>query len=246
MFKKQKKSEDIVSILNKNIIFLKEINRARTKIRVLENTKNFIEHNFEFKDDFIFKAYQTYKNRFLRPQLNELILVFLKHMEEFEFYKFTSVPQKFDVQYRENESMFLKLGKVNLRDHSLRVFMIACELNKNSPDKFSEEIALLSLTHDFGKCNKIIDFVGASPKETHNQISASYVQIIMRQLGYPQKYINLFYETLFYHHCFRDEKIPNKNTFYIQALNECDYTARKQEEQEIEEKRIENIRRVVI
>lgn len=244
MFKKEKK-EDIVSILNKNIIILKEINRARKKIEVLEKTKKLVDHNLNFKDDLISRAYEGYKKRFEKPQLNDLILIFLKHMEEFEFWRYTSVPQKFDVQYRENESMFLKLGKVNLRDHSLRVFMIACDLNRNSPDKFSEEIALLSLTHDFGKCNKIIDFVGSSPKETHNQVSANYVQIIMRQLRYPQKYINLFYETLFYHHM-KDEKVLSKNTFYIQSLNECDYRARKQEEQEIEQKRIQNIKKVAL
>lgn len=244
MFKKEKK-EDIVSILNKNIIILKEINRARTKIEVLEKTRNLAKDDFSFKDDFILRAYEAYRERFEKPQLDSLIFIFLKHMEEFQFWKYTSVPQKFDVQYRENESMFLKLGKVNLRDHSLRVFMIACELNKNSPDKFSEEVALLSLAHDFGKCNKIVDFVGASPKETHNQISASYVQIIMRQLGYSEKYINLFYETLFHHHM-RNGMTTNKDTFYIQALNDCDYMARKQEEKEIEEKRIVDVKKAIV
>ncbi|PAF53807.1 hypothetical protein BKH42_03505 [Helicobacter sp. 13S00482-2] len=227
MFKKNKK-EDIVSILNKNIIILKEISRARTRIKILQKTTS--DSILNCKDEAILQAYGIYKERFKKPLFSDLISIFLNHVEEFEFHKYTSVPQAFKVQYRENESRFLKLGKINLKDHSLRVFTIACSKNKNNPDRFAEEIVLLALTHDFGKCNKVIDFVGSSAKETHNQVSAHYVSIIMRQLGYPEEFVELFYQTLYHHHSHQE---TIKNTFYIQALNECDYEARREEEKKI-------------
>lgn len=177
-----------------------------------------------------------YENRFNTPLLNELIAFFLKNLEDFEFFNFSSVPKKFSAQHRTMKNRFEELGKVSLFNHTLRVFVIACQKNKNLSDKIAEEVALLALLHDFGKCEKIKELTFSQADEPHNQVSAKYLSLIMGNKGYSKSYIDLFYKTLFNHHA--SENTGEVNDFYVNSLNECDFLARRQEEAEMNSRKI--------
>lgn len=228
------KQKDITVRLQYDILFLSEIKKAREKSQILQKI-NRNASKIDFNTELISRAYQLYKNRFKTPKMNDLAIFFLKNIEDFEFSKISSVPKKYEVQYRLFESMFDELGKVDLMRHTLRVFIIACEKNKELNDPVAEQIAILGLTHDFGKCEKIRELVYSQMNEPHNQVSAKYVSLVMKQKGYSKDSINLFYKTLYDHHS------AEVKDFYIEALNECDYLARKQEEAEVMSKKLKNI-----
>lgn len=134
------------------------------------------------------------------------------------------------------KNRFEELGKVSLFDNTLRVFVIACQKNRNLSDKIAEEVTLLALLHDFGKCEKIKELTFSQADEPHNQVSAKYLSLIMGNKGYSKSYIDLFYKTLFNHHA--SENTGEVNDFYVNSLNECDFLARRQEEAEINSRKI--------
>ncbi|PAF46181.1 hypothetical protein BKH46_08575 [Helicobacter sp. 12S02634-8] len=231
------KAEHIAMKLNRSMLFLFELKRGRERNKILQKIDRMGSKN-DFRDEMVGRAYQVYQKRFKTPMLNELVVFFLKNTEDFEFCKLTSVPKKYRTQHRAYDSMFDELEKVDLLRHTLRVFLIACEKNRDIPDGVAEEVALLALTHDFGKCPRIRDLTFSRADDPHNHVSAKYVSLIMEQRGYSNNFINLFYKTLFDHHGSEKESPPKD--FHIEALNECDFLARKQEEKEVMKRKFIN------
>lgn len=160
---------------------LREIKRSRERYEILEKNNAKVAR-IDFRNEIVLRAYQIYENRFNTPLLNELIIFFLKNVEDFEFSNFSSVPKKFSAQHRTTKNRYEELGKVSLLDHTLRVFVIACQKNKNLSDKVAEEVVLLALLHDFGKCEKVKELTFFQADETHNQVSAKYLSLIMNNL----------------------------------------------------------------
>lgn len=236
-----KKRIGYFEILYQNIKILREISKARSRKKLM---RHFAEskNDFSFKDKRLEALFQLYLNRFPTRGLERVIAFLIKDMERFGFEHSSSVPQRFEPQYVTHQNRYDKLRGVNLLSHTARVFIIACNERRDLPDKFMEQIVLLALAHDFGKNSKVIDIAAEGRQEKHNQISAKYLSLVMRNLGgFGDTFIDSMTTTLYFHHASNTEVAINGRAIsstFIEVLNYCDSKARDEELRSINNTRL--------
>lgn len=255
-FRQRKKKLGIIEILYQNIRLLREINKTR-KERDL--AKHFYETQsvHQFEDPRILMLFEKYQKRFRQRHLESVIAHLLKDMEICQFESSSSVPSIFETQHIRNKNRYDKLRTINLLSHTIRVFINALELPTNMPDRFMEQIALLSLAHDFGKNQKIYELASLDKnKEAHNHVSAAYLRIVMQMLEeYSDEFINSMCDSLYNHHFgnridktatqtsltnYKEDLSPMiKDNEFIKYLNICDQKARDDELKMLERKILE-------
>ncbi|WP_181882630.1 HD domain-containing protein [Helicobacter sp. MIT 00-7814] len=227
----KKKELGIVEILYRNLKLLRSINKARKEKEMVYSIAH-TSNNFTYQDARIASVFALYQQRYPERRLERLIGYLLKDMERLNFEKTSSIPQKFEPQYTKYQSRYDKLKTINLLSHTVRVFLISLEINKNVPDRFAEQVSLLALVHDFGKSQKVFDFVGESNNEKHNHTSAKYLNAVMDSMNeYSNDFIASMCDAIYFHHSANADMKPEdviENEF-IRMLNQCDRTAREQE-----------------
>ncbi|RDU66452.1 hypothetical protein [Helicobacter equorum] len=251
-----RKKYSIIEMLYQNIKLLREINKARKEREFVKHFENTHEAH-QFQDSRVTILFEKYRNRFKDRQLEPLIAYLMRDMEFCNFESSSSVPSIYETQYIRYKNRYDKLRDINLLSHTIRVFIKALELETNMPDRFMEQIALLTLAHDFGKNKKIYSLVASEgSREAHNHISALYLKIVMQRIqNYSDEFINSMCDSIYNHHSNnRIQQIAVPNSTYgqkedlslsfvenefIKYLNICDHAARTEELRIIEQKILE-------
>lgn len=246
--KKEKKNyffEDAEKIL----FLFKMINEARKKE---SQRREFFEKTKSQKfSDQSLKMLKSYDKQYPNPVFKELFLVLLNAMEKYEFSKFPSVAFSYEAIYKEYKNRYDLLKEVDLLTHTINVFELSLEQEKKLPSQIREEITILALVHDFGKCDHIKNIFKVMEDETHNQISANFLKRAMMDIGCFDTDITRMVETIKNHHKLPDSQsnINSDRTvsYFINSLNEIDHKAREKELELLKDKeflsKYQNIRK---
>ena len=179
--------------------------------------------NVDLKDKVLLQALEAYRKSYPQPELLHLFLFLIKDIEIKNFKHCSSIPKKFESIYTEYKNQYDLLTSVNLFSHTIHCFFLSLEHAKKLPSVIREEISILALAHDFGKCPDIVKVFARNQRERHNEVSANYLEGICRALKIPENISERMVTTLRQHH--GDEG----STLFIKNLNEIDRSARAKE-----------------
>ena len=224
-----------LSLLKRAKLFfmvLNEIQKSRMKKREKDKfLEEALKEAVVFENQLFYRLIEIYEKSYPNAKLKDLFIVLLQTMDKYQFDKHPSVAFVYESIYKENKNRYDKLKQITLLTHTVNVFNISLKQNLSLPEQIREEITILALAHDFGKCPDIKKIFSSTDNEPHNHISAEFIKRVLYNLGtFDMGLIDRLYYTIRNHHkkeVTSQQVITDEhNDYFIKALNDIDYKAR--------------------
>lgn len=210
------------------------------QLRALERASRF----FKPKNEEVEKYYSGRPNS--QKRFIKILDKLYQDLLDFKFENYSSVMQSNnkihieDIFYDEKYTQYEKLSTFDLKEHTLGVFRKAISLTKDKKDIYSNQVVILAIAHDFGKCHKVREVLNIpnNRRIPHNIISGMYLRKVCNDMGFKEDG-EVFEEMLNNHHIIVEKKfsqtrsIKKENRYfrhiYVQTLNKADQSQRDEE-----------------
>ena len=216
-----------------NLILIKELGHHAEKRqgrKIVKGTNN-IRSNGVFKNEILNRIQGLYLKTYEVPIFFDLFIALIGQIEYYGFEKYSSVGKKYDINTNINQNQYDLLSRVNLFTHTINCFCLSLEQSTNIPSETREEITILALAHDYGKCPMIFKEFARNTKDPHNYVSAEFLRSVCIDLEIDMSVRDRMVDVIRKHHNTGDDQ--DNNSFFIQQLNEIDIEARKSELEKI-------------
>ena len=217
-----------------SFLVLDEIQKNRLKRKEEEKfIQEAIKEEVHFSNPILYKLIELYDRQYPMPRLRDLFIALLQTIDKYEFQKHSSVAFAYESFYKEHKNRYDLLKQINLLTHTINVFNISLkEQDRSLPEQIREEVSILAIAHDFGKCADIKKIFSSTEAQPHNHISAEFLRRLMHNLGsFDRSQVDRLCHTIHNHHKSKDDKTQGQESeslsFFINALNAVDHKARE-------------------
>ena len=177
-------------------------------------------------------------NPYIQSEMIGLFVNIINDMAKYNFNEVASVNNKIkNVIPGATKNDLELLTEINLTDHSINVVNVCIRIcvAKKLPSKVFLINLVICLTHDFGKCKKVVDEFTEGRVASHEHGSAHYTKKTIKKflltspeakIVFTSSSINSIFDTLFQHH---KNSASVDNSLFRDILIEADTTTRELE-----------------